>query len=291
MATILKDGRYVDTVVPGDMTTDELSSLTVGRDIETNYHVYEEVKKSLSVSDEIELEARGLTAGEYFFDVSFRLRKREILSLVGLEGAGMEEVLECIFDIRRLDAGTLAIRGDRVDIASARQAIAHRIGYIPEEQETQSIINMFSVKTNIVMPIVKLLNTHWLVSAQKEKKVLQRYSGMLRIKAKTIETLCNQLSGGNKQKVLIGKWLASEAEILLLNNPTRGVDVGVKSDIYNLIFELAKNGVSIILVTGELPEAIRLSHRILTMSGGRVTGKFSQRDEMVDEKSLIAQMM
>lgn len=291
VTTVLRDGAYIKTVDPHGMTETELSSMTVGRDLEKKATHYFDQIKALPVSDEAVLSIKNLSLDGFFSDVNLDLHKGEILSIVGLDGSGAEEIVAALFGVYPKATGEVYVNGKLTTINEPKNAIDGGLGYIPKERERQGIINIFTVKQNITMPIIERLKVGLFISPEKEKNVAKKYVDLLNVKCNSVDEACNQLSGGNKQKVVISKWLATEAQIMLLNNPTRGVDVGVKADIYSIIFNLAKNGTSVLLVTGELVEAIKVSHRIITMAFGRQTGEFIQNHRTATETELITKMM
>ena len=291
VTTVLRDGEYVTTVDPHGMTETELSSLTVGRDLEKSFsHYFDRIKASPIGNEEV-LSVEGLTLDGVFENVELTLHKGEVVSIVGLDGSGSEEVASSIFGVDSNVKGSIKIKGEIRDINSPKAAIDNGIGYVPKEREKQGIVNIFSINANVTMPILDRLKKGMLLNKKREKDVSEKYVELLNIKCESIDMLCNQLSGGNKQKVVLGKWLATDADVMLLNNPTRGVDVGVKADIYEIIFNLAREGVAILLVTGELMEAIKVSHKIITMAYGKVTGEFVQKEEPLSEQALITKMM
>ncbi|MDD5017617.1 MAG: sugar ABC transporter ATP-binding protein [Eubacteriales bacterium] len=291
VTTVLRDGEYVTTVDPHGMTETQLSSLTVGRDLEKSFSHYFDRIQASPVGDEEVLSVDGLTMNGVFEDVHLTLHKGEVLSIVGLDGSGSEEVVSSLFGANKDVTGTISVNGEIKEITSPKAAIDSGIGYVPKERERQGIVNIFSINANVTLPILDRLKNGILLNNKKEKGVAQKYVDLLQVKCESIDEQCSQLSGGNKQKVVLGKWLATEAGVMLLNNPTRGVDVGVKSDIYEIIFDLAKSGVSVLLVTGELLEAIKVSHRIITMAFGKVTGEFIQNEKPITEHQLITKMM
>jgi ribose transport system ATP-binding protein len=291
VTTVLRDGEYMTTVDPHGMTETQLSSLTVGRDLEKSFSHYFDRVKAIPVSEEEILAVEGLTLNGVFENVNLALHKGEVLSIVGLDGSGSEEVVSSLFGANESVKGKIKINGEFKNINSPKAAINCGIGYVPKEREKQGIVNIFSINTNITLPILDRLKKGILLYSRHEKHVTQKYVDLLQVKCEDIDVQCSQLSGGNKQKVVLGKWLATDASVMLLNNPTRGVDVGVKSDIYEIIFNLARSGVAVLMVTGELLEAIKVSHRIITMAYGKVTGQFVQNERPISEHELITKMM
>lgn len=290
-ATILKDGKLVETVNPIGMSVDQLSSMTVGRNIVTSYHLYGEQKARIHVGSEVLLEAERLSKAGDYRNVSFQAHQGEIVGFAGLDGSGTEEVLKTLFGVYSPDQGQIRISGKQVRITGIPSAKRIGLGYVPKEREREGLINLFSIRHNVTLAILNIL-TRWIfLNIRRELAIAREFREKLDIRSKAVDDICNSLSGGNKQKVVIAKWLAANSRILLLNNPTRGVDVGVKAEIYKLIFELASNGVTVLLVSGELPEIIRLSHKVITMAHGEITGEFSQNETMLEEEQLIKTMV
>ncbi|MCO6451273.1 MAG: sugar ABC transporter ATP-binding protein [Caldilineales bacterium] len=269
--TVMRDGKYVDTADAATVTIDRIISMMVGRTIfESSPEVPEHP------SEEIVLEARGLNRGAAIKDVSFTLKKGEILGFAGLMGAGRTEVARALFGADPLDSGEIYINGVRADISSPRDAVRYGIGYLSEDRKRYGLALGLDVESNIALAsFPQFIGFLGVVNDGKTEVVAERYVDALAIKTPSIGQRVRNLSGGNQQKVVIGKWLTADTEVLIFDEPTRGIDVGAKSEIYKLLNELAQQGKSIIMISSELPEILRMSHRIVVMCEGRVTGELT----------------
>ena len=267
--TVMRDGRTVETVATRDATMDRIIRLMVGRTI------YEGAPEIPELAEhEVVLELRRVTRGRAVRDVSFCLRRGEIVGLAGLVGAGRTEVARAIFGADRLDAGEIRVRGRAVRIRSPRDAVRLGIAYLSEDRKRLGLALGMDVETNIVLAILRRC-LGWLgtVNRAATRAVARRYVDALRIRTPSVAQRARNLSGGNQQKLVIARWLAADTEILLFDEPTRGIDVGAKSEIYRLINELARQGKAILMISSELPEVLRMSHRILVMCEGRITAE------------------
>jgi ribose transport system ATP-binding protein len=224
-------------------------------------------------SEEIVLEVRNLNRGKALQDVSFSLMKGEILGFAGLMGAGRTDVARTIFGADKLDSGEIYIKGQQVQINKPKDAVVYGIGYLSEDRKRYGLTLGMDVQDNIAMASMKNF-LRWLafVDFKKETSVAREMVNALNIKTPSLEQKVNFLSGGNQQKVVIGKWLTADTDILIFDEPTRGIDVGAKSEIYKLLNDLASSGKSIIMISSELPEILRMSHRVVVMCEGRITG-------------------
>ncbi|WP_199619712.1 sugar ABC transporter ATP-binding protein [Paenibacillus alkalitolerans] len=266
--TVMRDGSYIDTVMTNEVTVDQIISMMVGRAI---YHTSS--AEQWSGSQEVVLEVKGLSRGNVLKDVSFQLRKGEILGIAGLVGAGRTETARAVFGADPIDAGEIFVHGKKVQIGSPHHAVRHGIGYLSEDRKQFGCLLDMDVKANVaVASLRRFAGAGWMddggISRVAEKVVEE-----LKVKTPGIHQPIKFLSGGNQQKVIIGKWLTRDCDILIFDEPTRGIDVGAKSEIYKLLDSLAREGKSIIMISSELPEILRLSHRILVMCEGRVTGE------------------
>jgi ribose transport system ATP-binding protein len=267
--TVMRDGRYVDTVETDEATIDEIISMMVGRTI---YEATPEIPEN--PSEEIIFEAKNLNRGRELKDVSFILKKGEILGFAGLMGAGRTEVARAVFGADRLESGEMFINGEKVDIKSPQDAVDNGIAYLSEDRKRYGLALGLELKTNIALAaFYKFLGVAGWVNNSKVTNTATRFVDELAIKTPSVEQKVKNLSGGNQQKVVIGKWLAADTDILIFDEPTRGIDVGAKSEIYKLLNELARQGKSIIMISSELPEILRMSHRIIVMCEGRITGE------------------
>jgi ribose transport system ATP-binding protein len=230
---------------------------------------------ALSAGDVI-LEVRKLRRGRILRDVSFRARRGEIIGFAGLVGAGRTEVARAIFGADPVDSGEIRVRGKKVRIRSPHDAVQHGIAYLSEDRKRFGLNLGMDVETNIVLATFRrfLRRLGW-VDSEKTRATAQHYVQMLRIRTPSLRERVKNLSGGNQQKVVIAKWLAADAEILIFDEPTRGIDVGAKSEIYGLLSDLSRQGKAIIMISSELPEILRMSHRIIVMCEGRITGELA----------------
>jgi ribose transport system ATP-binding protein len=272
--TVMRDGRYVDTVRMQDVTIGRVISMMVGRTI---YESAPEVPEN--ADQDVALEVKHLNRRNDIKDVSFTLRKGEILGFAGLVGAGRTEVARAIFGADPIDSGEIYVRGQRVDIKSPNDAVRHGIGYLSEDRKRYGLTLGMDVETNIVLASLdKFLGLLGVVNDARTRTTADRYVKALAIKTPSLQQKARNLSGGNQQKVVIGKWLTADTEILIFDEPTRGIDVGAKSEIYRLLNELAQQGKAIIMISSELPEILRMSHRVIVMCEGRITGELSSAE-------------
>jgi inositol transport system ATP-binding protein len=231
---------------------------------------------------------RGLTRRDKGVqDVSFDLRRGEILGLAGLMGAGRTEVLEGIFGYGKIDAGTITINGKVVKIAQPKDAIAAGIGLLTEDRKRTGIMGVLSVKDNMSVASMGRFTRFGFLQGRRIDKEVQRQREALAIKTPSIAQLIKLLSGGNQQKVLVSRWLMTSPDILMIDEPTRGIDVGAKAEIHRLMSQLAQQGKGILMVSSELPEILGMSDRVLVMHEGRITGEFS-REEATQERIMAA---
>ena len=266
--TVMRDGKYIDTKRIQDVTIDQIISMMVGRTI---YETAPELPEN--PDQDIVLEVRNINRGKVLKDVSFNLKKGEILGFAGLIGAGRTELARAIFGADAYDSGEIFIKGQQVNIKSPGDAVTHGIGYLSEDRKRYGLTLGMDVKENIAMAAMKnFLNWFGWVDFKKTVVRGQEMVKALNIKTPNLEQQVKFLSGGNQQKVVIGKWLTADTEILIFDEPTRGIDVGAKSEIYKLLNDLAHQGKAIIMISSELPEILRMSHRVVVMCEGRVTG-------------------
>ena len=266
--TVMRDGQYVDTVDTASVTIDQVVQMMVGRVI------YEEPKSKSNVTPgaPVVLEAQGLVSGDVK-NVSFKLRKGEILGFAGLMGAGRTETMRLVCGADPKDAGVIRVKGEEVKIHHPKDAVAAGIGYLSEDRKRYGLCLGLSVADNTVMAALDALSGPVFVNDRKIKAESETYVEKVRTKTPSIKTLVRSLSGGNQQKVVISKWLLRDCDVLIFDEPTRGIDVGAKTEIYKLMNQLAAEGKSIIMISSELPELLRMSDRVVVMCEGRVTGE------------------
>ena len=271
--TVMRDGQYVDTVDTATTPMDQIVKMMVGRVI------YEEPKSKSNVPADapVVLEARGLKSRDVK-DVSFQLKKGEILGFAGLMGAGRTETMRLVFGADKREAGTILIDGKEVKIRTPRDAVRAGIGYLSEDRKRYGLCLGLSVADNTVMASLDSMTKGLFVNDKKITKVSTEHTEQLATKTPSVKTLVRSLSGGNQQKVVISKWLLRDCDILIFDEPTKGIDVGAKSEIYKLMNQLAAQGKSIIMISSELPELLRMSDRIVVMCEGRVTGELDIAD-------------
>ncbi|MBK8269200.1 MAG: sugar ABC transporter ATP-binding protein [Planctomycetes bacterium] len=271
--SILRDGQYVTTLQTSETTTDEIVRHMIGRTVEAYFP-----RHAAGAPGDSLMSVRRFTAFGRFEDVSLELRAGEILGLAGLVGAGRSEVARAIFGIDPHDAGELQIRGRTVELRSPLDAIRAGVGLLPEDRKRQALVLAMDCKENLSLPSLEQLRRHYLIDHRAERGLATNFFRRLRVRAPGIDSAIAGLSGGNQQKIALAKWLARRCDVLLLDEPTRGVDVGAKAEIHALIDELATSGKAILLISSELPELLNLSTRIIVLAGGRVVGELSRAE-------------
>ncbi|MCZ8512750.1 sugar ABC transporter ATP-binding protein [Paenibacillus filicis] len=267
--TIMRDGKLIGTWPATEMTTDMIIAKMVGRDLSSRF------PDRFNVPGETLMKVEGLSSPhpKSFQNVSFELRKGEVLGVGGLVGAQRTELIEALFGLRAVSAGTITIHGKTVKIKSPIDAKKQRMALLTEERRVTGIFPVLSIQENaLIANLDRYVTPYGLLNEKKGRAEVARSVEKLRVKAPNVHTQIKNLSGGNQQKVLLARWLLTEPEILLLDEPTRGIDVGAKFEIYSIIADLAKQGKSIIMISSEMPELLGMSDRIMVMSEGRLTG-------------------
>ncbi len=277
--TVLRDGRHVATRSIGDTSRRELVRLMVDRDVR------DIVMRTPAAPGNELLRVTGLTRAGMLHDVALTVHAGEIVGLAGLLGSGRTRVARAIFGLDRRDGGTITVKGRLREISTPRQAIRAGLGFVTEDRKGEGLVLGLTVRENLSLPVLRTLSRLGVVRRAQEREMADRYARELRIKAPSLEQAVLHLSGGNQQKVVLGKWLACEVDVLFLDEPTRGIDVGSKQEIYSLMSRLAAQGVGIVLISSELPEIVGLCDRVLVMRSGRVAGEFA-RDEVTQERLL-----
>ena len=275
--SVLRDGQYIGTVTTKDVEMREIISMMVGREVSSDARPRTEV-----TSDEVVLKVEGLATKKLLHDVSFEVRKGEILGFAGLMGAGRTEVARCIFGADPRAAGEIWIHGRKVAINTAADGVRNGIGYLSEDHKQFGLLLEQDIKQNAVMAAMKDFNIGGFILDGKIRTVGEEYSKRLRVKTPSVNQLLGKLSGGNQQKVVIAKWLIRNCDILIFDEPTRGIDVGAKEEIYELLEQLCGQGKAILMISSELPEVLRMSHRIAVMAHGHITG-FLDNEEATQE--------
>ena len=270
--TVLRDGYYVDSRPSGELDHDKLVSLMVGRELKDMFC------KEPSKPGEISFEVKGLTAKGKFRNVSFHLHKGEVLGIAGLMGAGRTEIVEAIFGMRPYDAGEILKAGKPLRIRSEQDAINNGIALVTEDRRKYGLVLEQSIKNNISLSSLKKFSVASLIHRGNEMAAAKDISEKIRVKTPNLNNKCNTLSGGNQQKVVLSKWLMTDPDILIFDEPTRGIDVGAKNEIYKIITSLAQSGKSIIMISSEMPEIMGMSDRILVVREGEISGEIAKED-------------
>lgn len=265
---VMRDGEYVGTLVTKECTKDDIIKMMVGRTV----FMEPKTKSDVAADAEVVLRCENLNRGKHVKNVSFDLRKGEILGFSGLMGAGRTEVARLIFGADPMDSGKIYIHGKEVSIKSTKDAVNAGIGYLSEDRKRYGLLVDKSVEENTCLSSLEKFTKGLFIDGSKSKTVSEKYVQELRTKTPSVTQIIKKLSGGNQQKVVIAKWLVKDSEILIFDEPTRGIDVGAKSEIYDLMERLVKEGKSIIMISSELPEVLRMSDRVVVMCEGRITG-------------------
>lgn len=270
--TVFRDSKYIGSWGVNEITNEQLIVAMVGREITQVYP-----NKNSQIGEKI-LEVQGLGKIGYYADISFELHKGEILGLTGLVGAGRSEVCQSLFGITSYDRGEVYLKGEKVKIKSPKEAMNLGVGYLPEDRQLQGLVLDWGIGRNIALPALKRLSRKGWLNEKKESTIAKNLAEKVNVKANSIFDLVSSLSGGNQQKVSVAKLLTADLDIIILDEPTKGVDVGAKSAIYEIINDLARQGYGIILISSEMPEILGMSNRIVVMREGRITKIIDKKD-------------
>lgn len=285
--TVLRDGVYIDTVKSADMDEDGLKKLMVGREVTGDYYRADYGEK---VSDEVVLSVRNVTVPGIIKDISFDLHKGEILGFGGLSESGMHEIGKAVFGASYDREGTVTL-ADGTQINSIPTAINHSVAYTSKDRDNESVVMNQSIGDNICLPsLPELANGAKMLSSKKNKEFAEKYAKEMSVKMQGVGQFVSELSGGNKQKVVLARWIGKDSDVLVLDSPTRGIDIKVKQDIYQLMDRMRKQGKSILMISEELMELIGMCDRIIIMKDGQINGELL-RDPSMDENALIAKMV
>lgn len=283
--TVFRDGQYVKTVQKDEVTESDLVALMVGRKVEIKNYA------NLEVKGDVALELKNLSKKGNFKDINLTLKKGEVLGITGLVGAGRSEMAQAVFGINAPDAGEIYINGEKVHIKSPAEALKHGIAYIPESRQTQGLVLQKTVESNITLPVLsKFKSKMGIIDRKKQRASVDKWVNMLDVRPNDPDMLAMQLSGGNQQKVVLAKWISTEAKILIIDEPTNGVDIGAKAEIHQIIRKLADEGTAVIVISSELPEILSVSDRVLVMRKGHIAGEFLNADltqEMIMSKAVV----
>ena len=275
--TVLRDGQHVGTFPISEVDRKTLISLMVGREMGQEYP-----KEAAKIGETV-LEVKHLVRNRVLKDISFEVKAGEVFGISGLVGAGRTELARAILGIDRYDSGEVYVKGRKVHYRNLREAINDGLGLIPEDRKLQGLVQIMSIKKNICMVNINKIIKGGMIQKKLEQKYAEEYSQKLHVAAPNVDVQVQNLSGGNQQKVVIAKWLMQESDILFLDEPTRGIDVGAKAEIYRLINEIVKEGKTVIMISSEMPEILGMCDRIMIMHEGRKMGELS-REEANQEK-------
>lgn len=270
--TVMRDGRFVGTETVSETNMDQIVKMMVGREIKDRFP-----KLDIKFGEE-KLKVEGLTQKGVLHNITFSVRAGEIVGLAGLMGAGRTELAKALFGVTKVDSGTISVDGRSVNIRRPVHAIRAGIAFVTEDRKDEGLLLQMSVKDNFSMTNLGAVSNLGFLSGASEKRLSESMIKQLFIKTSGGEQAVGSLSGGNQQKVVIGKWLATKPQVLILDEPTRGVDIGAKKEIYDLMNKLASEGVAILMISSELPEVLGMSDRILVMHEGKLTGQFNRND-------------
>jgi ABC-type sugar transport system ATPase subunit len=279
--TVLRDGKLVGTVNVADATEDDLVRMMVGRDLSRLF------TQARETDAPIRLEVRDLSRRGVLHDISFHIRGGEIVGLAGLVGAGRTELARCLFGADLISSGQILLDGKPVSIRTPGDAVDVGIALVPEDRKLQALVPVMGIRENVTLPVLDRLGSPFFPSRSKEREMVGDYIRNLRIRTPHMEQRVSALSGGNQQKVIIARWLATRPKVLILDEPTRGIDVGAKAEVHALIARLAESGVAILLISSELPEILGMSHRVLVMHEGRLVADMP-RSEATEESIMAA---
>jgi len=279
--TVLRDGEKISTCITEDVNKEQIIQMMIGRSMK------EQIRKENADIGEVLLSVQDLTLPGDFRNISLEVRRGEIIGLAGLVGAGRSEVARAIFGVTKPQMGRIIVNGKEVKINSPLDAIRYKIAYVPEDRQHQGLLLPFAISVNMTFSIPKIISKLGWLKFKIEQSIVKDYTKKLRIKLRNEKQMVKELSGGNQQKVVLSKWLLTEPQILILDEPTRGIDVGAKAEVYHIINELAKQGKGILMISSEMPEILGLSDRVYVMREGKINGHFVKA-EATDEKIMTA---
>ncbi len=280
-STVLRDGKYIGEGKVKESTVDSIVKMMVGRSLDQMF------PKSETDIGDVVLEVSELSRTGFFKQVSFQLHHGEILGFFGLVGAGRTEVMRSVFGIDRFTRGVISVNGQKVKTHNPKEAMNMGIAYVPEDRQTQGVILDLDLSKNITLPQIDHISPLGRIDRKQEKSITREFGEMMEIRSAGWHVNANTLSGGNQQKVVLAKWLATKPKVLILDEPTKGIDVATKAAVHKFVSDLAAEGLGVILISSELPEVLGMSDRIMVMHEGRITGEFS-REEADSEKIIRA---
>ena len=262
----MRDGKYIKTLNYKETTHDELIKLMVGRSMDEQY------PPRISEIGEVLLEVKNLSYKKILKDISFNVKSGEILGVAGLMGAGRTEMAKTIFGVYQHDKGEIRLNNKKMEIKNPRDAINNGIAYLTEDRKKDGLLLNLSVEDNIVISNLNCVSEYLVINSKKSTALSERYIDKIKIKTPSKNQEVRNLSGGNQQKVILARWLCQDKKVLMFDEPTRGIDVGAKREVYNLMNELAESGAAIIMISSELPEILGMSDRVMVMNEGKVAG-------------------
>ena len=281
VVTIMRDSKHIITTSTKDVTKDQLITYMVGRTLDNLY------PKCIPNPGGVALEVRNFTRAGSYRDISFQARYGEILGFAGLVGAGRTELLRGIFGVDKRDFGEIFIKEKKKNIKSPKQSIENKIAFLTEDRKLQGLVLSESIMKNVCLVNMSVLKKGLFLDDKKIRKQAEDCVTKLRIKTESISKLAGDLSGGNQQKVVIGKWICMDADIYIFDEPTRGIDVGAKIEVYNVMSELVKQGKCVIMISSELPEIIGMSDRVIVMRGGRITAEIERSSDQFNQEDIM----
>lgn len=278
---VIRDGQYIDTRDIKDWTNDSLIAAMVGRTLDNLF------PKEFGTKGEVALKAEHLMEGGVLDDVSFEAYNGQVLGFAGLVGAGRTETMRAIFGADPLDSGKIFIHGKEVKIKTPRHAIQNGIAFLTEDRKGQGLVLQESIRNNVILANMKGFTSGLFLNDKKISEATEANIRDLRIKTPSADEIVGQLSGGNQQKVVIGKWVNTDADIFIFDEPTRGIDVGAKIEVYNVMNRLVKEGKCVIMISSEMPEILGMSDRVIVMRGGRVMATVERDSKHFNQESLM----
>jgi ribose transport system ATP-binding protein len=279
--TVIRDGEYIWTKKISETNNDDLIAGMVGRSLDQQY------PKEYATKGECALKVENLSIGGVLYDVNFEAYRGQVLGFAGLVGAGRTETMRAVFGADPIDSGTIYIDGKQVHIKSPQQAIRAGMAFLTEDRKGQGLVLAQSVRTNLILANLKGFKKGMFLDEEKIEKTGQENVEALRIKTPTLDEIVGQLSGGNQQKVVIGKWINTDAEIFIFDEPTRGIDVGAKIEVYNVINQLVKENKCVIMVSSEMPEILGMSDRVIVMRGGKVMAEIDLDSKHFNQEDIM----
>ncbi len=282
--TVMKDGEYIDTVETASITKQELVSKMIGRDLKDLYP-----SRSVEIGREV-MKIEHVRSGNAVQDVSLSVCAGEVVGLAGLVGAGRTEAMQAVFGARKLDGGSVWYNGHKIRFGSPKESVKHKLGYLPEDRKVKGLVLDQSIRVNVTLAALHLgQNKLHLIEKKRETKCVEQILARLETKFHSAEDPASSLSGGNQQKVAIAKWLAADCQVIVLDEPTRGVDVGAKTEIYKIINQMVSEGKAVIMISSEMPEIIQLCDRVFVVRQGRTVAELPKQE--LSENALISLMV